>query len=88
MNISMNFFRAIGICPQLVFDSMPVPNSSRKVVVIVSLVLFFGDAIYCFMPSNNFKFSATFLRNGLTLKRQPFVYSLKSVKELQDSEES
>ena len=37
----MNFFRAIGICPQLVFDSMPVPNSSRK-VVIVSLFLFFG----------------------------------------------
>ena len=42
MNISMNFLRAIGICPQLVFDSKPVPNSSRKVVVIVSLVLFFG----------------------------------------------
>ena len=38
----MNSLKAIGICPQLVFDSMPVPNSSRKVVVIVSLVLFFG----------------------------------------------
>ena len=42
MNISVNFLRAEGICPLLVFDSMPVPNSSRKVVVIVSLVLFFG----------------------------------------------